>query len=342
VNYLQWLSRETPTRWWHDSGHTGELRRGLDFGATGVTTNPILTAQALQSQPEAWADAVRAVPPEDTGEERAPALIEAVAGHAATQLLDVFERTEGRDGYACAQVNPAFAGDREAMRSMAQRFHESAPNIAVKLPATAAGLDVAEDCMAEGIAVTITVSFTVPQLVAIAERYRKGLRRAIEAGVSPRPCFAVLMVGRLDDYLREQAADQGAPVSESDIRQAGLAVGKHAYEIYRERGYEATLLYAAFRHADHICGMAGADDLVLSIHPKPQALLLEPALPRDYGIDHPVPADVIERLKTLPDFVTAYDPDGMSPADFIRYGLTQRTLSSFLEGGWKHLESITS
>ena len=43
-------------------------------------------------------------------------------------------------------------------------------------------------------------------------------------GVKPGECFAVIMIGRLDDYLREVAADNRAPVSESDIRQSGLAV----------------------------------------------------------------------------------------------------------------------
>ena len=342
MNYLRWLSSETPTRWWHDSGHTEELRRGLDDGATGVTTNPILSAQALETQPKAWRSAVQAIPANASAEEHGMAMIEAVAGHAARQLEDVFDRTGGSDGYACAQVNPSKAGDRVAMLPMARRFHEFAPNIAVKLPATAAGLDVAEDCMAEGIAVTLTVSFTLPQLVAIAERYRIGLRRAKEAGIAPRPCFAVVMVGRLDDYLREQAADQGASVSESDIRQAGLAVGKRAHALYKERGYEATLLYAAFRHADHICALAGADNLVLSIHPKPQDAILAADAPHEEKIDDPVPDDVLDRLLTLPDFATAYDPDAMSPPDFIRYGLTQRTLSSFIEAGWKPLENVST
>lgn len=30
--YLNWLAEETPTRWWHDSGDPGELRRGLGRG----------------------------------------------------------------------------------------------------------------------------------------------------------------------------------------------------------------------------------------------------------------------------------------------------------------------
>ena len=43
-------------------------------------------------------------------------------------------------------------------KAMAHRFTAWAPNIAVKLPATSAGLDVLEECIAEGITITATVS----------------------------------------------------------------------------------------------------------------------------------------------------------------------------------------
>ena len=93
---------------------------------------------------------------------------------------------------------------------MAKRYHAWAPNIAVKLPATSAGLDVMEDCIAEGIAITMTVSFTVPQVIAIGERHMAGIQRAKAKGVEPGKCFAVIMIGRLDDFLREVAHDTQA------------------------------------------------------------------------------------------------------------------------------------
>ena len=84
----------------------------------------------------------------------------------------------------------------------AARLNGWAPNIAVKLPATAAGLDVMEACAAEGIVTVGTVSFTAAQAVAVAMRQHRGALRAAEKGVKPAAAFAVLMVGRLDDYLR--------------------------------------------------------------------------------------------------------------------------------------------
>jgi transaldolase len=338
-SYLQWLVHETPTTWWHDSADPDELHKGLEHSATGVTTNPLLTARTLRGRPDIWADALKVVPKDLPSERRAEELMSHVVKHASALLLPQYQATHGRLGYVCGQVSPARAADREAMHAMARRYHTWAPNIAVKLPATAAALDVLEDCVADGITITATVSFTVPQVLAIADRHRKGSIRARAAGKTPGHCFAVLMVGRLDDYLRDVAHDRKAAVEESDIRQAGLAVAKRSYMLFKERGYEAMILPAALRGIYHMTELAGAE-MVMSTAPNIQAQLLEPGVPRELRIDRPIAKEVIQRLLTIPEFVKAYEPDGMAPEDFITYGPTQRTLAQFLDAGWLLIEGI--
>jgi transaldolase len=340
ADYLRWLGRETPTCWWHDSGDPEELRHGLEQGAVGVTTNPVLNYQALSARPDHWRAAVQAIPADVRGEARAEAVMRVVVTEAAAKMLPVFVQTQGKQGYVCAQVNPAKAGDRDAMLAQARRYRVWAPNIAVKLPATAAGLDVLEACAAEGITTAVTVGFTVPQAVAAAERFRRALQRARMAGKPLCHCFPVVMIGRLDDYLRDIALDCRAPVSESDIRQAGLAVVKRAYQIYCEQGYEAVIIVAALRGTYHMTELAGAG-LIMSVHPSVQAKLSAPDVPREQHIDVPVAPDVIRRLQTIPDFVRAYEPDGMTAEEFMGFGVTQRTLAQFVEAGWRPLESLT-
>jgi len=336
--YLEWLTSKTKTTWWHDSADPAELALGIKRGAIGATTNPFLASVALSANRGAWAAEIRDVLSRNSqAEERAEGLMRIVVTHAATQLLLQYEKTGGATGHVCAQVNPNRAGDREAMLAMARRFNKWAPNIAVKLPATAAGLDVLEDCAAEGITCTLTISYTVPQTIAVAERYRRGMQRATAKGVTPGKCFAVIMIGRLDDYLREVAHDGGTQVSESDIRQAGLAVAKRAYCLYRERGYEPTLIVAALRGTHHMTELAGAE-VIMSIFPSIQEMLMAPGVPQEERIDREIPTDVIERLSQIPDFVRAYEPCGMQPNEFITYGVTQRTLSQFIESGWKRME----
>lgn len=338
--YLKWIVEKTKTAWWHDSADPSELQTGLDRGAVGVTTNPFLSNLAIARNREAWSGEIQSIlscnlAPEQKAEE----FVRLVATRAAEIYLPHFERSHGTAGFVCAQVNPSRAGERESMLSMARRFHAWAPNIAVKLPAVSAGLDVLEDCIAEGISVAATVSFTVPQAIAIGERSRAGRMRAERAGIKAGKCFAVIMIGRLDDYLREVAADNKARLDESDIRQSGLAVTKRTYGIYRKREYEAVLLVAALRGTYHLTELAGAD-LLMSITPAAQDWFITMDHPREERIDREIAPDVLERLCTMREFIRAYEPDGMAPEDFISYGVTQRTLGQFADAGWKLLESL--
>lgn len=336
--YLKWLSVRTPTAWWHDSADPEELAVGMANGAVGITTNPVLVRQSLYSRPDIWKSLLADIPKELKGSEKAEEILMRITQSLAARMEPVFNKTNGMQGYVCAQVNPSKAGSVETMIPMAQRLHKWAPNIAVKLPVTAAGLEALEECAAEGITITATASFTVPQVIAIAERYKKGQQRARKAGINPGRCFAVIMVGRIDDYLRDVAQDSKMQVYESDIIQAGTAIVKRAYSIFKENGYEATIMPAGMRGAYHTTELAGAD-IVLSIHPKIQAMIEKVEEPWQERINFPVEEAAVKRLFAMREFVRAYEPDGMKPEEFITYGVVQRTLSQFVETGWIPIET---
>ena len=335
--YLKWLSENTDTAWWHDSANPDEIEAGIANGAVGITTNPLLMKHTLYNKKTPLAPMLSAVHKNLVSDEKIEEIIKRISINIAGMFEPVYKRTDGKQGYVCAQVNPKFPGDRERMLAMSRRLSKWAPNIAVKLPATAAGLDTLEECAAEGMTITATVSFTVPQVVAIAERYRKGIARAEKAGIRPGRCFAVIMVGRIDDYLRDVAHDSKASVEDSDITMAGTAIMKKAYEIFKAKNYEAVLMPAGMRGAYHATALAGGE-MVLSIHPKIQAMIAELKGPFEKQIDKKVDAEIIKRLMTIPEFVRAYEPDGMAPSEFISYGAVQKTLSQFVDAGWANIE----
>jgi transaldolase len=339
MNYLQWLSQETATTWWHDSADPDEVAQGLAWGAKGVTTNPFLIGVAVEGRRAHWAKQISEIPKDASAQERAVGVTRMVVRSAAELLRPVHEESGGRHGHVCGQFDPALAHDSQAMVSMAEQVRGFAPNVSVKFPATAAGLEALEESCAKGASVTATVSFSVAQVAAAAQRIDRAMGRAAKAGLEPGPAFAVIMIGRVDDYLREIARDRGAQVSEADIRLAGLAVAKKAYRLLRERGSAVKLMVAALRGNYHMTGMAGGD-LVMSIHPKVQKQLLEADVPRTQGIDAPVSEEAIERLRTIPDFVRLYDLDGVAERDFLGLGLVQKTLGQFLYGGWSVLEKV--
>lgn len=336
-NYLQWLAAETPTQWWHDSAIPEEIAAGLANGALGVTTNPVLTVKTLQARQAFWRAGVDALPKSLVLQGRAEALLKLVATYAAKAVEPVFKKTGGRHGYALGQLNPVWATDVAAMLEMARRVASWAPNMAVKLPATQAGLEVLEELAAEGIALCATINFSVSQAVAVSEAYRRGLKRAQKNGVLMRPCFAVQQIGRLDDYLRDCAKDAKLDLADAEIAQAGLAVAKRSYEIAEREGYEAVIMPAGLRGVNHLTELAGAK-MTFSLHPRVQKMILEADPKREKRIGCPVEKRVIDRLMRLPEFVRAYEPEGLAPGEFFTFGVAQKTLSQFVETGWAPLE----
>jgi transaldolase len=337
-NYLEWLAQDTPTKWWHDSAIPAEIDAAVASGALGVTTNPVLTYKSLQAVPDFWQPEVDRIPADLAPELRAEELLQIVARYAAEKFKGIYDRTEGRHGYALGQLNPSICSSSEKMLAQALRYASWGENIAVKLPTVKAALPVIEELAARGIAVCTTLNFSVSQALAAGEAYERGVKRATAAGVAVRPCFAVQQGGRLDEYLMETVEDNGIDVRQEDVMNAGNAVCKKAYRLFKQRGISAKIMPAGLRGVHHLAAMAGAD-MVFSLQARVQELAIEADLPRVERIDEEVPAEVLERLRRIPEFVKAYDEGGLAPEAFVSFGVTQRTLSQFLWTGWAPLET---
>lgn len=337
-NYLEWLAQDTPTTWWHDSAIPAEIDAAIASGALGVTTNPVLTYRSLQAVPDFWQPEVQRIPDDLAPGARAEELLRIVASYAAKRLEGIYAATTGRHGYALGQLDPSICSSTEKMLEQALRYASWGQNVAVKLPTVMAALPVIEELAARGIAVCTTLNFSVSQALAAGEAYERGVRRAVAAGVPVRPCFAVQQVGRLDDYLLDTAADNGLDVSPDDIANAGNAVCRKSYRLFRERGISATIMPAGLRGTHHLAAMAGAD-MTFSLQTRVQRLAVEADLPQVERIDEEVPATIVHKLRRVPEFVRAYDEGALAPEEFVTFGVTQRTLAQFLWTGWAPLET---
>lgn len=337
-NYLKWLSSNTDSIYWHDSTILSEVEIAISNGACGMTTNPFLCGATLKQTPDFWADALATLPKGLTGDEKAMKLASTVVSHYAKRLEPF--RTEFGKGYCCIQTNPCKPGITEDMIAQAKEYAKIAPNVVIKIPATRAGIEAIEECAALGFNVAATVSFTVPQVVAVAEAIQRGFDRARKNGLTPGLGIAVLMVGRLDDYLRDVMHDTKAPCTEEDIIWSGTATIKRAYKIFNERKFEAVLMPAGCRGGYHITELAGAK-MIMSIAPK-IAVQLEDVKEKDFvcKIDDEVDAKIIDRLMTMKEFRKAYEPDGMTVDEFITFGSCNRTLDQFVNDGWNVLTGI--
>lgn len=323
--------------WWNDSGVPDELGEAVSLGAVGGTSNPVIVSQAVKAQPALCnpiIDRLAADNPADSEDDIAWKLIHALAIDAASRLKPVYDATRGVKGFLSVQINPKYYPQKDRMVEQATQLAALAPNIAIKAPATDVGIAAIEEMTARGIRVNATVSFTVPQAIAVARALERGLKRARAAGRdadSIRP-YITLMIGRVDDHLKRVAEKQKIATSPGALDWAGIAVFKNAHRIFKERGYPGTLLAAAYRHEAHWAQIIGREVLQtipytwwtkFNVSPAPPALTL------DQSVD---PAIIAELRTKFPDFIRAHDENGMTPSEFLGYGATVHTLNQFLGG----------
>jgi len=330
------MVQTTPTDYWNDSCAVEELTYAVERGATGATSNPSIVLDVLKKEKDHWAPRVRelaAANPAWTEVELTWATIEEMAVRGAGILAPVFDREKGRKGRLSVQTNPANYPDAGRMVEQAVRFAGLAPNIQVKFPATAAGIEAIEEATARGVNINATVSFTVPQALAAAEAVERGLVRWAAAGgdVAAMTPIVTIMIGRLDDWMKVLVERDDIALHPDAPNWAGIAAFKRAYGIFQERGYRSRLLAAAYRHRLHWTELVGGD----IIHTFPHAWQVRfnasgiaPVARMDVPVDPALIDDLYDRV---PDFRRAYDPDGMTPAEFASYGASARTLRGFIK-----------
>lgn len=338
MNYLQWLTQNTPTKFWHDSAIPSEIDTAIENGALGVTTNPVLTYKTLQAVPEFWQPQVDEIPKDLSPAEHAEALLQMVAVYAAKKFEGVFQATNGENGYALGQLDPSICNDSEKMIAQGLRYASWAENISVKTPSIMSALPLVEELSSRGIAVCTTLNFSVSQAMAVGEAYMRGRAKAIASGIQPKPIFVVQQGGRLDEYLLEVATDNRIDIDPALIQNAGNAVCKKVYRLFKERNIPAKVMPAGLRGVHHLTSMAGAD-MTFSLQARIQKMVIEADPERVCRIDDEIPEQVIRGLYKIPEFVKAYEEGGLKPEEFLTFGVTQKTLSQFLWTGWVPLET---
>ena len=333
---LRQTTNTTATDVWNDSCSIQELDYALANGAVGATTNPPIIVAVVRKEFNVWRDRLAQLIAEDpiaNEEAIVSKLTEEVALRGAMLLLPVFKREKGLKGRLSMQVNPINFRDVSKMVEHAVHLSQLAQNLQVKIPVTAAGLVAIEEATRLGVTVTATVCFTVSQTVAVAEAIERGLDRRAKEGhdvSAVRPACAI-MIGRLDDWLKVVAKRDGVVLTPGHLDWAGVAVIKKAYGIFKERGYRTRLLAAAYRHHMHWSELIGGD-LILTIPYEWQVLFNKSDIAVKPRMDNPVDPEVVAELqRKFQDFRSAYDEDGLSVAEFDRYGPTVRTLRSFIE-----------
>src|ERR1700729_3860512 len=211
-------------------------------------------------------------------------------------------------------------------------FDRLAPNMIVKIPVTRAGIPAIEEATYRGVSINATVSFTLPQCIAVAEAVERGLKRREKEGlpIDMMGPVCTIMVGRLDDWLKVVAEKENISVDPGYFEWAGVAVLKKTYKTFRERGYRLRLLSAAFRNHMHWSEFIGGDVVISPPHAW-QVRFNASGIEIKPRMDDPVDPKIVDELyKRFPDFRRAYAEGGLTHDEFNAFGAARRTLRQFI------------
>jgi transaldolase len=323
-----------PTVLWNDSADPAELTAALTWGCVGATCNPVIAYSTIKKHPNVWVPRIREIA------ERQPTAGEAEIGwqavkdmtvEAAELLEPAFEKHAGRNGRISVQTDPRLHRDKDGLVAQALEFDALAKNIIVKIPATKTGIKAMEEATYRGVSINATVSFTVPQAIAVGEAIERGLvrREAESLDISAMGPVVTIMGGRLDDWLKLVVARDAITIDPSYLEWAGVAALKRGYHIFQKRGFRSRILSAAFRNHLQWSELIGGD-LVVSPPFSWQEKFNISGIDPVSRIDTPVETHIIDALSKIPDFNRAYEVDGLTAEEFEDFGSCRLTLRQFL------------
>jgi len=213
---------------------TGLLQRIIDEdGVTGGTSNPSIFAKNVEES-GLYDDAIRAVPASATAAEAfQPLWIEDIQS-ACDVLRPVWDRTAGADGYVSIEVEAdlAFDAPRTVLRAHELHAAVARPNVMIKVPGTAPGIDSFRQLTRDGLSINVTLLFSVERYLAIAEAYVAGLAERHAAGepLTGIQSVASFFVSRIDTKV-DALLPEGSPLR----GKAAVANAKIAYaDVYRK------------------------------------------------------------------------------------------------------------
>jgi len=214
----------------------GGLRRLVDEGIRGVTSNPTIFQKAITGSAE-YDQQLRVLTGEGGSVEDTYWSMVIQDIHSALAVLrPVHDQSGGRDGFVSVELAPGLAHDPAASAAAARALHEriAAPNLFVKIPATAEGVPAVRQMISEGRNINVTLIFGLGRYDEIIEAYLSGLE-AYPGDLSKLHSVASFFVSRVDTEVDRRLEAIGTREALALRGTVALAQAKLAYELFRQR-----------------------------------------------------------------------------------------------------------
>lgn len=216
----------------------GEIRRWIDRGVRGITSNPSIFQKAIATgdeYTEQLADLTR------SGTSVLDAYWDLVTDditEALGQLRPLYDSSDGGDGYVSVEVAPNLARDTDGTMTAARGLWDriDRPNLYVKIPGTAEGVPAIRQMLSEGRNINVTLLFSIPRYADVIEAYISGLEAAAAAGrdLSRISSVASFFISRVDTEVDRRLDAIGTDAALALRGKAAVAQGQLAYAMAME------------------------------------------------------------------------------------------------------------
>lgn len=213
-------------------------------GLRGMTSNPTIFEKAISSGEDYDKDILEMAQKGMERNEVYEALSQQDIRDAADIFRQVYDKTNGKDGFVSLEVNPHLAYDTKGTVEEARRLWKAVdrPNILIKVPGTAEGLPAIRQLISDGINVNVTLLFGLPRYREVVDAYLGGIEKRIAQNkpvdhvVSVASFFLsridVLVDPRLEEIKKND--NRMRKTAEKTHGEVAVASAREAYIIYKE------------------------------------------------------------------------------------------------------------
>ena len=211
---------------------SGELQDWIDRGVRGLTSNPSIFAKAMTETDDYDAELETLAKAGTSVEDAYWQLVVGDIRRALELLRPVHDASGGEDGYVSVEVAPDLANDTDgtvvAARQLADRI--VAPNLYIKVPATAEGVPAIRTLIGEGRSINVTLIFSLERYAEVMEAYIAGLEDRDAADLSSISSVASFFISRVDVEVDRRLDEIGSEAALGLKGKAAIAQGTLAYQ----------------------------------------------------------------------------------------------------------------
>jgi len=216
---------------------SGELTRFVDEGIRGITSNPTIFQKAIAGHAE-YDEQFRSlvVGRKESIDDAYWDMVIHDVEHALELLRPIYDESGGGDGFVSLEVSPGLAHDTEETIASARQLGDriTAPNLLVKIPATAEGIPAIRQMITEGRSINVTLIFSIDRYAEVIEAYLAGLE-SCDGDLARIHSVASFFVSRVDTEVDRRLQKIGTDEALSLRGQAAIAQAKLAYELFGAR-----------------------------------------------------------------------------------------------------------